>query len=72
VARYREAHDLIPATSALSFGVQIVAGLVGYDVLHHLVGLPLALAGRIVAVDFATFAVTSTERPRHPDCGFCA
>jgi len=40
----------------------------GIDAVHDVV----VRDGRIVAVDFATFAVTSTERPRHPDCGFCA
>jgi molybdopterin/thiamine biosynthesis adenylyltransferase len=68
VASYREEHDLLPATSALSFGVQIVAGLMGYDILHHLLGLPVATAGRIVAVDFATLAMTTSDRPRHPEC----
>lgn len=71
VAEHREAHDLLPATSALSFGVQIVAGLMGYDALHHLLGLPLATAGRVVAIDFATLAMTTADRPPHPDCDWC-
>lgn len=68
---YREDNDLIPATSALGFGAQIVGGLVGYDVLRHLLGEPMESAGSFVAIDFFTMTTLKTERPPHPECQVC-
>lgn len=68
---YREEHDLIPATSALGFGAQIVGGLIGYDVLRHLLGAPMESAGRSVTVDFFSVAIAKTERPPFLNCPVC-
>jgi molybdopterin/thiamine biosynthesis adenylyltransferase len=71
VARYRETYDIIPATSALSCGAQIVAGFMGYDILHSLLNRPMASAGQIISIDFATLGVNCTQRPPHPACPIC-
>lgn len=70
--RYREAHDSIPATSAFSYAAMTVAGLMASDIVRHLVGWPMASAGKLVVVDFATLAIDIREKPAHPDCPICA
>lgn len=72
VRRYREQHDLIPATSAFSYSAMAVAGMMTSEVVRYLVGLPMATAGRLVVLDFTTLATTITEKPAHPDCPVCS
>lgn len=68
---YREEQDLIPATSAISFGAQVIGGLMGFDILRHLLGASMVSAGHIIAVDFFKMLMTRDERPSHPDCTVC-
>ncbi|MEV0561419.1 ThiF family adenylyltransferase [Dactylosporangium sp. NPDC050588] len=69
IARRREAEDILPLTSALGFGAQTVAGLIGYDIYHHLIGLTVRSAGVWLRIDFGTFTVDETPQPVHPACG---
>lgn len=68
---YREENDLIPVTSALGSGAQIVGGLIGYDILRYLLGAPMESAGRSVTVDFFGMSITKAERTPHSDCPVC-
>lgn len=71
VLTYREEHDLIPATSALGFGAQVIGGLLGFDILRHLLGASMTSAGHVIAVDFFRMSMTRTERPAHSECPVC-
>ena len=71
IRRYREQNDLIPATSAFSYGAMIIGGMITADVIRHLVRWPMASAGRLVVLDFATLTTTVSEKPPHPDCPIC-
>ncbi|KVT70094.1 hypothetical protein WK56_19370 [Burkholderia ubonensis] len=71
VRRYRERHDLIPATSAFSYSAMTVAGLMASDIVRHLLGRPMASAGKLVVIDFATLAVAHYDKPAHPACQAC-
>lgn len=68
IALRREQDDLIPLTSALGFGAQIIAGLIGLDILHYLVGLPVRSADRRLYVDFNSLTIDEREQPPHPAC----
>lgn len=68
---YRERQDVIPATSALGFGAQVVGGLIGYDILSHLLGGSMTSAGCLITVDFFKMVTTSSHRPNHPNCPVC-
>lgn len=69
--RYREEHDLIPATSAFSYSAMTVGGVMAADIIRHLVGWPMATAGKLVVIDFATLETSVTEKPQHPQCPAC-
>jgi molybdopterin-synthase adenylyltransferase len=71
VRRYREAHDLIPATSAFSFGAMVVGAMIASEVVRHLVGWRMTTAGRLVTMDFATLQTHITDKPQHPNCCVC-
>jgi molybdopterin-synthase adenylyltransferase len=71
IRRYREQKDLIPATSAFSYGAMTIGGMITSDVIRHLVKWPMASAGRLVVLDFATLTTTVSEKPAHPDCAVC-
>jgi molybdopterin/thiamine biosynthesis adenylyltransferase len=71
VRRYREEHDLIPATSAFSFSAMTVGGFMASDIIRHLLGRPMASAGKLIAIDFGTLAVSIKEKPAHADCKVC-
>ncbi|MFM0068827.1 ThiF family adenylyltransferase [Paraburkholderia aspalathi] len=71
VRRYREEHDLIPATSASSYSAMTVAGFVASDIIRHLLGRPMASAGKLAVIDFATLAVNVQDKPAHADCKIC-
>jgi molybdopterin-synthase adenylyltransferase len=71
VRRSREATDSIPATSAFGFGAMAVAAMISSEVVRYLVRLPMASAGRLVAMDFATLRTSVTEKPSHPRCHIC-
>jgi molybdopterin-synthase adenylyltransferase len=68
---YREKHDLIPATSAFSYSAMTVGGMMAADIIRHLVGWPMATAGKLVVIDFATLTMTATDKPQHPRCPIC-
>ncbi len=72
IRRYRERNDLIPATSAFSYGAMVIGGMITSDVIRHLVKWPMASAGHLVTIDFATLTTNVTEKPAHPDCPICA
>lgn len=72
IMAYREEHDLIPATSALAFGVQIIAGMIGYDSVRHFLGWPMESAGRFIHIDFFGLMMRRSERPSHQHCPICA
>lgn len=71
IRRYREANDLIPATSAFSFGTMAVGGMIASEAIRCLVKWTMATAGRLVVLDFATLKTTITDKPAHPDCPVC-
>jgi molybdopterin/thiamine biosynthesis adenylyltransferase len=71
VRRYRERNDLIPATSAFSYSAMTVAGMMASDITRHLLGKPMASAGKLIVIDFATLAVSHYEKPAHPMCPVC-
>ncbi|MCX4165033.1 MULTISPECIES: ThiF family adenylyltransferase [Paraburkholderia] len=71
VRRYREEHDLIPATSASSYSAMTVGGFMASDIIRHLLGRPMASAGKLIVIDFATLAVSIQEKPAHADCKIC-
>ncbi|WP_394834722.1 ThiF family adenylyltransferase [Pendulispora rubella] len=68
---YREKNDLIPATSAFSHCAMTVSGMMASDIVRHLVGWPMASAGKLVVIDFATLTTKVVEKPQHPDCRTC-
>jgi molybdopterin/thiamine biosynthesis adenylyltransferase len=72
ISIYRQNNDVIPGTSALGSAAQIIAGLIGYDVLRHLLGWPMESAGNAITVDFFNMAITKEERPQHPECPICS
>jgi molybdopterin-synthase adenylyltransferase len=69
IAMRRAADDIMPLTSALGAGAQVISGLIGLDVFHHLVGLPVRSAGAWLRVDFRTLRIDEHPLPIHPDCG---
>jgi molybdopterin/thiamine biosynthesis adenylyltransferase len=71
IRRYREANDLIPATSAFSYGAMAVGAMIAAEATRCLVKWPMASAGRLIALDFTTLTTTVTEKPAHPDCPVC-
>jgi molybdopterin-synthase adenylyltransferase len=71
VLEYCERNDLNPATTAIGFGAQIVAGLIGYDIARFLLGEEMAAAGRLLSIDFTRSTISQTDRPRHPHCPVC-
>jgi molybdopterin-synthase adenylyltransferase len=71
VRRYREKFDVIPGTSAFSFGAMAVGAMIASEVVRCLVKWPMATAGRLVVLDFASLTTTVTDKPAHPDCPVC-
>lgn len=71
VRRYREKLDVIPGTSAFSFGAMAVGAMIASEVVRCLVKWPMATAGRLVVLDFAKLTTTVSEKPAHPDCPVC-
>ncbi|ASL48955.1 Sulfur carrier protein ThiS adenylyltransferase (plasmid) [Burkholderia sp. AD24] len=71
VRRCREEHDLIPATSASSYSAMTIAGFMASDIMRHLLGRPMASAGKLVVIDFPTLAVNLHDKPAHADCKIC-
>jgi molybdopterin/thiamine biosynthesis adenylyltransferase len=72
IRRYREQNDLIPATSAFSYGAMVIGGMIASDVIRHLVKWPMASAGRLVVLDFKTLTTNVSAKPAHPECPVCA
>jgi molybdopterin-synthase adenylyltransferase len=71
VRRFREQHDLIPATSAFSFTAMAVGAMIASEVTRYLVRWPMASAGRLVVLDFFSLTTTVTDKPAHPRCTIC-
>ena len=71
IRRYREDADLIPATSAFSYSAMTVGGMMASDIVRHLVGWPMATAGKLVVIDFATLSTNVIEKPKHDNCPIC-
>lgn len=71
IRRYREVNDFIPSTSAFSYSAMTIGGMMAADITRHLVGWPMASAGNLIVIDFATLSTKTIEKPKHPNCPVC-
>jgi molybdopterin/thiamine biosynthesis adenylyltransferase len=69
IALQRQRADILPLTSALGVGAQIVGGLIGYDVYHYLIGQPVRSAGVRRHIDFDLLTIEDRPQLNHPECG---
>jgi molybdopterin-synthase adenylyltransferase len=70
--KYREKHDLIAGTSALSFAAMTIGALTASEIIRVITKWPAASAGRTILIDFPALKLTEYDRPAHPDCPVCA
>jgi molybdopterin/thiamine biosynthesis adenylyltransferase len=71
VRRYREEVDMLPKTSAFSFGAMAIGAMIAAEAVRAIVRLPLASGGKLIAMDFATFRTSISDKLAHPDCSIC-
>jgi hypothetical protein len=48
-----------------------VGAMITSEVIRYLVDLPMASAGKLVVLDFASLTTTVFEKPAYPDCPVC-
>jgi hypothetical protein len=48
-----------------------VSGMMASDIVRHLVGWPMASAGKLIAIDFETLSTSSIDKAQHARCTVC-
>ena len=48
-----------------------VGAMITSEVIRYLVDLPMASAGKLVVLDFASLTTTVSDKPAYPNCPVC-